>query len=333
MDNILVVGNGFDLSLGLQTRYSDFANSRYWPFSSKYTVYSNCLKNYFIDFIDSHKDELDRVRWIDIEELLLSYALERRKKNDNSDELTSLNKQTYETLCSAFENYLKDIVKPQITKECKRFRYLNDLLTALKENQTYTQVYSFNYTPTKDILHDYFGYSAQVFHMHGSLEDTAHPLILGISDEYPIDDCYKFMRKSWYDSYEFHDLNDALFNADECVFYGISFGKADFAYYENFFKSIISNHNPGEKKKIINIFTYDEESRLKILNGFEEVGISMTRLMSVAQLRIHKISEYQPENSLSFDHYLEFLYHLSPNTKNGPIGTLNIVNNLAKNNY
>lgn len=30
-NNILILGNGFDLDLGLPTKYSDFANSEYWP--------------------------------------------------------------------------------------------------------------------------------------------------------------------------------------------------------------------------------------------------------------------------------------------------------------
>ena len=29
--SILVIGNGFDLDLGLKTKYSDFAKSNYWP--------------------------------------------------------------------------------------------------------------------------------------------------------------------------------------------------------------------------------------------------------------------------------------------------------------
>lgn len=31
MKNVLIIGNGFDLDLGLPTRYSDFAKSEYWP--------------------------------------------------------------------------------------------------------------------------------------------------------------------------------------------------------------------------------------------------------------------------------------------------------------
>ena len=30
-NNILIIGNGFDLDLGLKTKYSDFAKSDFWP--------------------------------------------------------------------------------------------------------------------------------------------------------------------------------------------------------------------------------------------------------------------------------------------------------------
>ena len=31
MGNVFIIGNGFDLDLGLSTKYSDFAKSKYWP--------------------------------------------------------------------------------------------------------------------------------------------------------------------------------------------------------------------------------------------------------------------------------------------------------------
>ena len=32
---VLVIGNGFDLSLKMKTSYHDFAGSKFWPFSDK----------------------------------------------------------------------------------------------------------------------------------------------------------------------------------------------------------------------------------------------------------------------------------------------------------
>ena len=34
-NNIFIIGNGFDLDLGLHTKFSDFANSTFWPIAKK----------------------------------------------------------------------------------------------------------------------------------------------------------------------------------------------------------------------------------------------------------------------------------------------------------
>lgn len=325
MANVIVLGNGFDIALGLPTKYADFANSRKWPFPTRNFRHEVCLQNYFLDYIQDNSDEMDRVRWIDIEGLLLSYALDRKEKKDSNEILANVDKEAYKRLCSAFSEYLKENVVPHINKECKRNRYLYDLLTAIKENGSYTDGYTFNYTPTRDILDKYFGLNINVTHLHGILSDTSNPPILGISDNYEIESYYKFLRKSWFDSYKFHDMNDALYMADECVFYGISFGKADFIYFENFFKDAIRNHQHGTKKKMINIFTFDETSRLQILESFESVGISMSQLNSALEIRIHKTSEFDTQHPNSFDKCKEFLYHLSPNSENGIVGIENML--------
>lgn len=32
-NKVLVLGNGFDIDLGLKTKYRDFADSEFWPFN------------------------------------------------------------------------------------------------------------------------------------------------------------------------------------------------------------------------------------------------------------------------------------------------------------
>lgn len=51
---ILIIGNGFDLDLGLQTRFSDFANSSYWV-----SMYNNFPQRHrqlsFIKYLNERK--------------------------------------------------------------------------------------------------------------------------------------------------------------------------------------------------------------------------------------------------------------------------------------
>lgn len=38
---LLIIGNGFDLDLGRNTRYSDFAKSEFWPKNLKSQLYTS----------------------------------------------------------------------------------------------------------------------------------------------------------------------------------------------------------------------------------------------------------------------------------------------------
>lgn len=91
---VLILGNGFDLDLGLRTSYKDFYESRY------------CSKTYpaplIIHLNTRWPDGLDKVRWYDLENELLNYFLkikeEHPKVNDviTSKEAEFLNKVSLE---------------------------------------------------------------------------------------------------------------------------------------------------------------------------------------------------------------------------------------------
>lgn len=40
-NRLFVIGNGFDLNIGRNTRYSDFAKSEFWPKDLKSNLYDN----------------------------------------------------------------------------------------------------------------------------------------------------------------------------------------------------------------------------------------------------------------------------------------------------
>lgn len=87
-ENVLIIGNGFDLDLGLPTAYSDFVSSDYWPDATKVGTNNdsriNCngeipdLSLYPLNHkLESVIDEAKKEKWFDLEETLLNYA----KKN------------------------------------------------------------------------------------------------------------------------------------------------------------------------------------------------------------------------------------------------------------
>lgn len=61
-DRLLIIGNGFDLSLGLETKYSDFARSDKWP---------NQISNeYYFAYLNNKKNT---EYWFDLEQVLGAY--------------------------------------------------------------------------------------------------------------------------------------------------------------------------------------------------------------------------------------------------------------------
>ena len=68
MKRTLVVGNGFDLDVGLKTRYIDFAESKWWPFKE-----ARLQDGYeTLAYTLNRKSRLER--WFDVEEALYDYA-------------------------------------------------------------------------------------------------------------------------------------------------------------------------------------------------------------------------------------------------------------------
>lgn len=328
-NNVLIVGNGFDIALGLPTKYSDFVNSEYWPIRTRNTEFDSCLRNFFLDFIEIHKDELGIVRWIDIENLLLQYAQIQKENRSLEKAVIHDDADCYNCIVDSFSQYTKNVVSKYITKECKRNQDLFSLITAIQRNGTFNLVYSFNYTPTADILEKTYDFKPNVIHLHGQVDDLSHPIILGISDKEEINPTYAYMRKSEKPTYESHNLNDDLFLSDLCVFYGLSFGCADFIYFKRFFEATIKSHSPGTPKKQIHIFTYDETSRKQIVDGFREQGLVFSDLYAYMDINIYKCSEIS-QCGHTFDKFSNLLYQLDPNADYGIVGTMNILRNMNK---
>ena len=68
-NRLLILGNGFDLSLGRETRYSDFAKSRFWPENLKSELFSYL------------EEKANLERWFDLESELARYIQTVRKES------------------------------------------------------------------------------------------------------------------------------------------------------------------------------------------------------------------------------------------------------------
>lgn len=91
-NKVLVLGNGFDLDLGWNTRFLDFAKSEFCP--------KNSYIGSIIEFLNRHKNYTN---WFDIEDLIGLYASSYK----HSQQLIEINKGLYHSVVDGFKNYLK----------------------------------------------------------------------------------------------------------------------------------------------------------------------------------------------------------------------------------
>ncbi len=319
MENVLVVGNGFDLGLGLPTQYKDFVNSKYWPLKERPSerLFEDNLFNYIWKFTEEHKNDLGEVKWIDLEDLLLQYALKKSKEEITPyfKEIAQYDKDVLESIKTTFKSYILEVAACHITSRCASPININsEIIESIIQNDSFSKVYSFNYTGTYSILNFLFGGRHNVNHLHGVAYTTLDPIILGINDEVKIPKEYWFLKKSHQEGFKSHDMNDDLFLADEIIFYGLSFGPADFVYFKRFLSETVKKHKSGMPKKRVNIFTLDESSRLSIMENIVEFGIPMSDIYSCINFVFYKTGEYGTSRQAMED-IRNFIIHMKRGSK------------------
>lgn len=254
MRKVFVIGNGFDLDLGLKTRYIDFWNS---DFMKKYK--EGCY-NGLIYYLNGKAQ--NESTWFDIENLIRIYTqntehgLQRIRRQEEVD----LDRTQFNTIRYCLAEYLEKEVS---VCELKRDSLSSKVLGTVIDDGDFS-IYNFNYTNLHTIasklgINRNFSYNS----VHGKAGDKS--LILGIDDKTEVQKGYDFVHKTFSPYYHSVPLKFDLEDAKEIVIFGLSMGDIDYPYFQDFFYNICNPRNRREQSKRITIFTYDETSRIDIL--------------------------------------------------------------------
>lgn len=288
-NNVFIIGNGFDLDLGLPTKYSDFAKSSFWPKASSRTGSNASTGNIRLasstnPILLEHYLEKKRnlYTWFDLEnELLLYSQVENKSNGKESSIFIEKNIAYYTNLQNCLCEYIISIEDSTIKKDSTACKVLKSIIN----NEYFEHIYSFNYTDLNKIaqsldFHNHINY----IHLHGKVEDRS--IILGVDDS-ELRPGYEQFHKSSSHHYRSHDIYNALANAQEIVIFGLSFGNIDYSYFDRFFTSLSDGDSiPEEKKKNITIFTKDDNSRLSIIGKLREMKIGIQRLYAQSHFQI-----------------------------------------------
>lgn len=257
---VLVIGNGFDLNLGLKTSYDDFMNSE---------EFSRIKDSSLVTYLKKKKG---RGFWVDIENEMSSYSYRLYElfgpiANSIRDKGTQIQKlkSEYIELCAILSQYLRRASAVEIT--CLKEKDAFKTLSKIKKLQS-AYILNFNYTNTIERINDFYPTDGiEINHIHGSLNSN---IVFGVEDTAKVEKEHVFLYKSYNQFNNIKGLHSIFDNADSFMFFGYSLGQTDHSYFDDFFKA---QTLPNTKKRSFIFYHYGQESyddliwQLKVLTG------------------------------------------------------------------
>lgn len=246
-DKLLVIGNGFDLALGLKTSYRDFMK---WLSNKHYMDDAYLYKHLSSKFYQQ--------RWIDIENELRQYSLSFFEIGEMNIKLSSQNERIcnslryeHKVLCKNLCEYLKiQVNKNEWLETGLENQSIRQLLSKVDKEPLY--VINFNYT---DTITSFRVTKVVNHHIHGSLSDGEN-IVFGVEDSSNLTKEHSFLYKSYNPTLNVDHLNERFEDAKHILFYGYSLGQTDHSYFEDFFKE---QSTKGCERKKFDFFYYGQE--------------------------------------------------------------------------
>lgn len=266
--NVIIVGNGFDLNLGLKTSYKDFVSSQQFRRLVK-------QRN---DLCGHLQQQHNLQNWIDIENEL---------KNYSKREATNFQKE-FIALSNGLKEYLSLIDYSLINKNSDAFLLLEKYF---KED---TIILDFNYTSSISSLLVTFGAKPQDIisrhiKMHGSLAEGE--IVFGIEDAPSVKSEHVFLKKSYNASFKAVNLNSVFNHMSDLYIFGHSLGQTDHMYFSHFFNAY-SNHNFQSKGKNIHLYYHGDD-------GYTQL------FMQLDKLTLHRLTNLRQNNHCTLTNTLK----------------------------
>ena len=164
--DLVIIGNGFDLSLGLKTSYDDFIKSK---------EFNDQTGSQFALYLKNKQKIVAPQNWVDIEKELIvfsDYIIKKEIQNIDFE-------KEFNMLSDSLQIYLKTITYDSLDEHSWAFLLLNSI------KDTDYAIVDFNYTRTiKNILNKLGLQSKDInkrlFKIHGSINQNK--IIFGVDD-------------------------------------------------------------------------------------------------------------------------------------------------------
>jgi hypothetical protein len=253
MTNLYIIGNGFDLDLGLKTSYADFIESD--EFKELIKPSTDCS---FAKYLNEKYRE--NYKWMDVENELKIYINNIYNKNGTAF------KQEFNLIKKSLREYLNKVtLNEKINYNSNAARICNKILTDLKNNIE-VRVVNFNYTNTllsivKKINSDNVSVKVETekiiyLNPHGEIQNG---IVFGIEDGALLDNKkdFLYLTKGADPNHVYSDWHESYFKSNEITVFGHSLGDSDFDSFAPLFSYLVSSR---DSKKKLNLYFLEEDS-------------------------------------------------------------------------
>jgi hypothetical protein len=314
-DVALIVGNGFDIDMGLPSRYSDFIRSKEWNDAvSGFNIYLQQKDYQNHSLIAQLQMASTNSQWFDIEQEIHRFIVSHP---DNTERDVRDMRSEFEVIKKALTNYLKRITSTFTADNSKvstalHYRMRECPLTVTEIYFNYTYPHQYIKLPIQQAIFN--GAQHWVTFVHGSLRDNDIVLGCDLQEGEQVNRQLSFM-------YKYNQLKKAnhiarnILEAKEIIFFGHSINEMDFGYFKEFFKVASASPIPIRHLTII---TYDDESERNIKDNIRNQGISVSDLYSnLWTFDIIKTSKLYDNNAEDGKKWSEFLERLLTKDRHG----------------
>lgn len=236
MNYLFIIGNGFDIMLGLDTDYQSFYN------------YYSAIPSPDPDILDM-KRAIEKGRyetWADLEEGIGEYTGRINEPDVFLKCLEDIRKNLFKYLDEQskrgdyqidINKFIDDLIKPERYLEAQVLNEFDQFILQFGRSRNFYSVVTFNYTDTIDNLlppEEFF--TVSLLHLHGSLKDIP---VMGVNDVSQISNILFRENEDIIEEFVKPEFNDACLNnrneefdqlisrANVIVLFGTSLGETD----------------------------------------------------------------------------------------------------------
>lgn len=262
---VVILGNGFDLNIGLPTSYRQFVES------PECDILAENPNNYLTNrMINNYRLQ----GWVDVEEELKAFAME---KNGKAISYRNRFEIEFNEIIGQLRTYLERVSR-DLRLHVRKNSLAADFLKVIDKYPSDFDIFSFNYTDLNNIraaigLSTFLRYK----HVHGSISEKS--VVLGFEDNAEKIEDFSFMIKTFNPCYTSHHLRQSLSQAKEIIFFGHSLGSTDYLYFAQFFKEKSKPNLEKSESVKISFITASNESHIAILNQLRNMNDGNTNLL------------------------------------------------------